>query len=203
VPVAADPEVFRWGVGALSTVDNNVDSSVDSQVSGTPTAAVPVQIPVGLVPQVKNVTIPILADVVNTGTDTTDVMVGRTQAAQIPVELDASGLLGGVSPLARDERSARSAAPALGGSSLANVMYMVGHGSADAAGKVTGGVGAAAGRTTGGLLGTVGGAKGRSRAATPAPAVPALPGGGDLLPHLQQPHVSLPGVPSTPRVPMS
>jgi trimeric autotransporter adhesin len=212
VPVAADPQVFRWGVGALSIVDNNVDSSVDSQVSGVATGTPALQIPVGLVPQVKDVTIPILADVINTGTDVTDVRVGEVQAAQIPVQLDLSGLLGGAAPLARDEQVARSGAPApgLGASSLENVLYQVGSKPAEAVGMATGAVGAAAGETTGGVLGAANGATGESRAATPAPALPApsvpapaLPGAGDLLPHIQQPHVSAPGVPNTPRVPMS
>ncbi len=197
VPVAADPEVFRWGVGALSTVNNNVDSSVDSHVSGTPTAKPAVQIPVGLVPQVKNVTIPILAEVLNTGTDTTDVMVGRTEAAQIPVELDLSGLLGGVSPLARDDMSSRSDAPSIGADGLGSAMSLIGQGPADAVGKATGLLGSATGRTVGGLPGSVAGATGhQARSAVPTPTVPALSGlpvGGGLLSLAPLSHVSLPG----------
>ncbi|MEU4245886.1 hypothetical protein AB0F15_00575 [Amycolatopsis sp. NPDC026612] len=201
VPVAADPEVFRWGVGALSTVNNHVDSTVDSHVSGTPTASPALQIPVGLVPQVKNVTIPVLAEVLNTGTDTTDVMVGRTEAAQIPVELDLSGLLGGVAPLARDDASARSdaPAPALGADGLGTAFELLGHGSADALGKSTGMVGSASGQTVGGLPGTLAGATGhQSRSDSPVPALPTvpvmsgLPVSSGMLPLAQLTHVSLP-----------
>ena len=205
VPVAADPEVFRWGVGALSTVDNHVDSSMVSQVSGTPTSAMPIQAGVGLVPQVKNVTLGVLAAVTNTGTDTTDIAAGRNPGSVIPVELPLGNIPGGVSPLARDEQSARMGVPAPAG--MSNVLYQLSHAPADVIGKATGGVGAAAGRTTGGLLGAAGGAAGQSsRAATPAPALPAVPawpGIGDLLAHVQQPQVALPGVPYTPQLPVS
>lgn len=202
VPVAADPEVFRWGIGALSTVHNHVDSTVDSHVSGTPTAKPVVQIPVGLVPQVKNVTIRVLAEVLNTGTDTTDVVVGRTEAAQIPVELDLTGVLGGVSPLARDDVPARSDAPGLGADGVGGAMGLLGSGSADAVGKVTGALGSVSGRTLGGLPATVAGATGHeSRSDSPVPSLPAVSGllGGGLLPQVKPPHVALPGVPSATR----
>jgi hypothetical protein len=159
------------------------------------------------VPQVKNVTLGVLAAVANTGGDTTDITVGRNPGSVIPVELPLGNIPGGVSPLARDEQSARMGAPAPAG--LSNVLYQLGHAPADAVGKATGGVGAAAGRTTGGLLGAAGGAAGESRAATPATALPAVPvapawpGIGDLLAHVQQPQVSLPGVPNTPQLPLS
>ncbi len=206
VPVAADPEVFRWGVGALSTVNNHVDSTVDSQVSGTPTAKPAVQIPVGLVPQVKNVTIPVLAEVLNTGTDTTDVVIGRTEAAHIPVELDLTGVLGGVSPLARDDVSARTDAPGLGADGVGGAMGLLGSGSADAIGKATGALGEVSGKTLGGLPATVAGAAGRE-ARSDSPSVPSVSSvssvsellGGGLLPQVKPHHVALPGVPSAPR----
>jgi hypothetical protein len=197
VPVAADPEVFRWGVGALSIVHNHVDSTVDSHVSGTPTAKPAVQIPVGLVPQVKNVTIPILAEVLNTGTDTTEVVVGRTEAAHIPVELDLTGVLGGVSPLARDDVSSRTDTPGLGADGVGGAMSLLGSGSADAVGKATGALGSVSGRTLGGLPAGVAGATGH-QARSDVPSLPDLLGGG-LLPQLKPPHVALPGVPSAPR----
>ncbi|MGW5739955.1 hypothetical protein [Amycolatopsis sp. NPDC003861] len=206
VPVAADPAVFRWGVGALSTVNNHVDSTVDSQVSGTPTAKPAVQIPVGVVPQVKNVTIPILAEVLNTGTDTTQVVVGRTEAAHIPVELDLTGALGGVSPLARDDVSARSDAPGLGADGVAGAMGLLGSGSADAIGKATGALGEVSGKTLGGLPAAVAGAAGHE-ARSDSPSVPGVPSvswvsellGDSVLPQVKSPHVALPGVPSAPR----
>jgi len=197
VPVAADPEVFRWGVGALSTVNNHVDSTVDSQVSGTPTGTPAVQIPVGLVPQVKNVTIPILAEVLNTGTDTTEVMVGRTEAAHIPVELDLTGVLGGVSPLARDDVSPRTDVPGLGGTGVESALGLVGSGPADAIGKATGALGEMSGKTLGGLPAAVAGAAGHE-ARSDSPSLPDLTTGG-LLPQIKTPHVALPGVPSAPR----
>jgi hypothetical protein len=210
VPVAADPEVFRWGIGALSHVNNHVDSTVDSDVSGTPTAKPAIQIPVGLVPQVKNVTIPVLAEVLNTGTDTTDVMVGRTEAAQIPVELDLSGLLGGVSPLARDDMASRADTPGLGAAGLGGGMELLGNGTGGAAGQIAEALGAVTGKTLGGLPAAVAGATGhesRSDSPVPSPAVPSLPSlpalsgltGGGLLPQVKPPHVALPGVPSAPR----
>ncbi|MEU0531054.1 beta strand repeat-containing protein [Amycolatopsis tolypomycina] len=195
VPVAADPAVFRWGVGALSTVNNHVDSTVDSQVSGTPTAKPAVQIPVGLVPQVKNVTIPVLAEVLNTGTDTTQVMVGRTEAAQIPVELDLTGALGGVSPLARDDVAARTDAPGLGADGVENALGLLGGGSADAIGKATGALGEMSGKTLGGLPAAVAGATGHeSRSDSPVPSVPVVSGldGSKLL------WMNLPGVSTRP-----
>ncbi|MEU5257359.1 hypothetical protein [Amycolatopsis sp. NPDC021455] len=209
VPVAADPEVFRWGVGVLSHVNNHVDSTVDSHVSGTPTAKPAVQIPVGLVPQVKNVTIPVLAEVLNTGTDTTDVMVGRTEAAQIPVELDLSGALGGVSPLARDDMS-RADTPGLGSDGLGGGMELLGKGTGGAAGQVAEGLGSATGKL-GTLPATVASATGHesrsdspSVPSLPTPSLPSLPAvsgltGGGLLPQVKPPHVGVPGVPSESR----
>ena len=116
---------------------------MDSQVSGTPTAATPLQIPVGLVPQVKDVTLPVLATVSNTGTDTTDVTWARIPASVIPVDL------GGDGPAT--ERS-NDAAPLMsdpsGMSSASGAVPAVAGKLATATGQV--------GSTTGGAPGVVG-----------------------------------------------
>ncbi|PWK89604.1 hypothetical protein C8D88_102879 [Lentzea atacamensis] len=143
VPVAADPEVFGWGVGALSHVDNTTLSVVDSDVSGTPAAASPLQIPVGLVPQVKDLTLPVMATVSNHVADVTDVQVGTVPASVIPIDLGGDG-----PATARSNDSAPLMSDPSGMSSLSGAVPAVAGKTADATGKV--------GATTGGVPGVLG-----------------------------------------------
>ncbi|WP_346134173.1 hypothetical protein [Lentzea roselyniae] len=143
VPVAADPEVFGWGVGALSHVDNTTLSAVDSDVSGTPAAASPLQIPVGLVPQVKDLTLPVMATVSNHVADVTDVQVGTVPASVIPIDLGGDG-----PATARSNDSAPLMSDPSGMSSLSGAVPAVAGKTADATGKV--------GATTGGVPGVLG-----------------------------------------------
>jgi hypothetical protein len=91
LPVAADPAVFGWGVGALAGVTNQTENDLTGQVSGVPTGGdilvLPKQLPIGLAPQVYDVTIPVLANVENVVTTNTDIPVGEDVLNVIPISL--------------------------------------------------------------------------------------------------------------------
>lgn len=108
VLASADPGLFGWAASALGTATNTTGNSLDASNGGTATAVggTPVQIPIGIAPQITDITIPIAATIVNSVTNDSTVLIAHQPVMLVSTDglMPADALP--ASPVARNARRA-------------------------------------------------------------------------------------------------